>query len=168
MDLLIVQNKYNRGDSLLLPRGAGDSEAFVPHEFSAGPRDRQVAAGTGLCHQLPQGHPAPPDCHSQGAAPAPSHGTKGTRGLPDPGTPPRAGDLCAAPPDPGHQMRSVGHSAQPQGGKKGSNKGCCGCGASCRWWSGTTSPPPPRAPSPSCCTENWHQLTWFQPVFLHD
>lgn len=26
----------------------------------------------------------------------------------------------------------------------------------------------PRAPSPSCCTENQHQLTWFQPVFLHD
>lgn len=90
------------------------------HMISAGPRDRQVAAGTGLCHQLPQGHPAPPDCHSQGAALAPSHSTKGTRGLPDPGAPPWTGDLSAAPQTLATKWATV--LGYREG--KGSSKGC--------------------------------------------
>lgn len=156
---------------------------------AAGLRHRWVAAGTGLCHQLPT---RTEDAwhswifHSQGASPSPSHGHHGREGMARPrDATPGWGHKRSPPQDPSHPTGSAGRWAQPEGEEEMAVKmvHCCcqpfgavvlpiadraglsvlrGAGAH------STASSAPRAPSPSCCTKNQHWLTWFQPVFLHD
>ena len=157
--------------------------------LDAGPRRGWVAAGTGLCHRLPT---RTADAwhswifHSQGASPSPSHGHRGHEGMARPrAAAPGWGPECGPPQAPGHPTGSVGRGAQPEGEEKAAVRmvHCCcrlfgamalpvsgGVGLPGPWGAGarTTPSSAPRAPSPSRCTKNQHQLTWFQPVFPHD
>lgn len=152
---LIVQNKSKYGELLLLPRGAGHSRAFVAH-------DSAQDTGTGRWQLGLAFAISTPGLSQPGSSinPFPQH--QGHEGTTTPWSTTLGWGPECSPTNPKwatvlsyrEEKRQQQRLLWPW------------CFLSLVEWDCQSSTP--RAPSPSCCTENQHQLTWFQPVFLHD
>lgn len=148
--------------TLLLPRGAGDSRAFVPCDQHR----TEGQAGGSWDWPLPPGPtrtPSTPRLSQPGSSTCPFFPWhRGHGGTARPWSTALGWGPECSPTDP--KWATVLRCRAGEGQQQ--RLLWPWCFLSLVEWD--CQPSTPRAPSPSCCTENQPCLTWFQPVFLHD